>query len=118
LRDFRSDLDHEKFVSAVIHSFSERFGVEENAVVVDEATMRENDYITSGVEELLVRPPPSHGRSFQREADSVKQTWEWKYGQTLDFRHIMTKEFGEGILVCRSPFLYLLLNITEGIDVP
>jgi len=26
-------------------------------------------------------------------------TWQWKYGQTLDFWHIMTGEFEEGTLV-------------------
>ena len=57
LRDFRPDLDHEKFVSSVTHSFAEEFRVEEKVVVVDEAAMRENDYIASGVEELLVRSP-------------------------------------------------------------
>jgi len=62
----------------VIHSFAEEFRVEEKVVVVDEATMQENDYIAFGVEEL--------------------STWQWKYGQTLDFRHIITGEFEEGVL--------------------
>ena len=44
-------------MSSVVHSFAEEFGVEEKAVVVDEATMQENDYIAFGVEELSVRSP-------------------------------------------------------------
>lgn len=58
LRDFRPNLDHEKFVSSVISSFSAEFGVEEKYVVVDEAMMLENDYIATEMEELLVRSPP------------------------------------------------------------
>lgn len=60
LRDFRPNLDHEKFVSSVISSFSAEFGVEEKYVVVDEAMMLENNYIASEMEELLVRSS-SHG---------------------------------------------------------
>ncbi len=60
LRDFRPDLDHEKFVSSVISSFAAEFGVEEKYVVVDEAMMLGNNYIASEKEELLVRSPP-HG---------------------------------------------------------
>ena len=63
LRDFKPDLDHEKFVSSVIRSFAEEYGVEEKAVVVDEATLRENDYIASGVQELFVSSSPARGRT-------------------------------------------------------
>lgn len=66
LRDFRRDLDHEKFVSSVIRSFAEGYGVEEKAVVVGEAAMQENDYIASGVQELLVGPSPTDG-TFDKE---------------------------------------------------
>jgi len=58
IRDFKPDLDHEKFVSAVISSFTAEFGVEEKYVVVDEAMMLKNSYIASEMEELLVRLPP------------------------------------------------------------
>ena len=60
LRDFRPYIDHENFVSSVIRSFAAEFGVEEKYVVVDEAMMLGNNYITSEMEELSVRSPP-HG---------------------------------------------------------
>jgi hypothetical protein len=66
LQDFRPDLDHETFVSSVINSFAARFGVEEKYAVVDEAMMLENNYIASGMEELLVRLPPI-GETFEEK---------------------------------------------------
>ena len=58
LRDFRPDLDHEKFVASVISSFAAEFGVEEKYVVIDEAMTLGNNYIASEMEELSVRSPP------------------------------------------------------------
>jgi len=66
LQDFRPDLDHEKFVLSVISSFAAEFGIEEKYVVVDEARMLDNNHIASGMEELLVRPPPM-GEAFEEK---------------------------------------------------
>jgi len=108
LRDFRRDLDHERFVSSVVHSFAEEYGVEEKAVVVDEATMRENDHIASGVEELLVRSL-SIGEAFDKKLTMQNRRGNGSMDRLLT-SGMSCQESSKRECWYVSPVLYLLLE--------
>ncbi|KIM54037.1 hypothetical protein SCLCIDRAFT_1222336 [Scleroderma citrinum Foug A] len=73
-------LMHEAFVEAVIRSFREEYGVDDEPCIVDETPEYIGDeYFKAGMAEL-----PS---------------WDWAYGQTPEFEYAIERNFGWGDVI-------------------
>ncbi|KAL4065143.1 hypothetical protein V8B97DRAFT_1867378 [Scleroderma yunnanense] len=73
-------LTHEAFVKAVIHSFREEYGVDDEPCIVDETPEYTGDeYFQIGMGEL--------------------RSWDWAYGQTPEFEYTLERKFGWGDVI-------------------
>ncbi|KIJ57023.1 hypothetical protein M422DRAFT_773736 [Sphaerobolus stellatus SS14] len=82
LWQFNPGLSYEGFENAMVETFNKEYYPDSTAAEVHEITespeVLEIDYIAKGIEEL--------------------KSWEWQYGQTPEFTHIMTGKFSWGEL--------------------
>ncbi|KIJ69859.1 hypothetical protein HYDPIDRAFT_104496 [Hydnomerulius pinastri MD-312] len=94
---------HEAFVDAVVKSFREEYGVDEEPCYVEETNEYvEDEYFKTGMAEL-----PS---------------WEWAYGQTPEFEYVVSKtfEWGEVTSSIRSKHSLILscsFSLSEGVSI-
>ncbi|GAA5914253.1 hypothetical protein JCM6882_003666 [Rhodosporidiobolus microsporus] len=78
LREWSTEIEHEKFVEVVAREFAKRYGGSGEIKRVDESEVEKNDYVREVVEEL--------------------KSWEWQYGQTPEFTHTISGSFSWGSL--------------------
>ncbi|KWU45844.1 Lipoyltransferase and lipoate-protein ligase [Rhodotorula sp. JG-1b] len=79
LREFSAAVDHEQFVQVVADEFAAAYGLSRDikaSLRVDASEADRNEYVRAVVEEL--------------------KSWEWQYGQTPEFTHVIagTLSFG------------------------
>jgi len=77
LTDFNPNVNHNRFVDAVVRSFQEEYDISEEPLYVEEdSDSPEVDAIREGIDEL--------------------RTWDWQYGQTPEFTYSISQKFEWG----------------------
>jgi hypothetical protein len=111
-----SPITHEDFVTALSETFASTYGVDGKVVTLGEDIMDgrylfEKDFISRSIKELQVILPPK-GLDYPLTVLFV-QSWEWQYGQTLEFEHTMTGEINEKEVVSlyRHPTISFLTTL-------
>ena len=88
-----SPITHEEFVSALSETFASTYGVDGKVVKLGEGILDgrypfEKNFISQSINELQVILSPK-GLDCTLIVRFV-QSWEWQYGQTLEFKHPMS----------------------------
>ncbi|TKA50120.1 hypothetical protein B0A53_06467, partial [Rhodotorula sp. CCFEE 5036] len=78
LRECSAAVDHEQFVQVVADEFAAAYGLSRDFQRVDASEADRNEYVRAVVEEL--------------------KSWEWQYGQTPEFTHVIAGTLSLGPL--------------------
>ncbi|KAG8818794.1 Biotin/lipoate A/B protein ligase [Serendipita sp. 401] len=73
--EFKPDVTHKSFSKALCAAFCEKFGAENKVVEIGEEIMEKKAFAAE--------------REFIEESATELESWEWKYGQTLEFTHVI-----------------------------
>ncbi|KAG8768929.1 Biotin/lipoate A/B protein ligase, partial [Serendipita sp. 398] len=79
--EFKPDVTHESFSKALCAAFCEKFGAEIKVVEIGEEIMEKNAFAAE--------------RDFIEKSATELESWEWKYGQTLEFTHVIESTANE-----------------------
>ncbi|BGP13163.1 hypothetical protein JCM10213v2_001082 [Rhodosporidiobolus nylandii] len=78
LREWSSEISHERFVEVVAKEFASKYNVREEITRIDDSEAERNSYVREVVDEL--------------------KSWDWQYGQTPEFTHSISGSFPWGSL--------------------
>jgi lipoate-protein ligase A len=92
IASFQPSVTHESFCDALVQAFAARHGLEDKVVTVKESDLEGNDFIQKSNSELEVRNAPNLFQFFVLTLPHLK-SWDWKYGQTLEFNYALKGEF-------------------------
>jgi hypothetical protein len=95
-------ITHDDFCEAIIEAFVEQYGAENKVVGIGEEDLdgqeysAERDYVEKSMAELEVRIILTN---FKQCCLWLHQSWEWKYGQTLEFVYTVSGKIDETSVV-------------------
>jgi len=81
LSEVKSGITHDDFCEAIIEAFVEQYGVENKVVRIGEEDLEGQEY--------------SVERNFVEKSMAELESWEWKYGQTLEFSYTVSGKIDE-----------------------
>lgn len=93
LSEVKPGVTHDDFCDTIAQAFVERYGVENKVLHIGEEDLYaqeysvERDYVEKSMAELEVRITLTN---FMQCRSWLHQSWEWKYGQTLEFSYTVS----------------------------
>jgi len=102
LSEVKSGITHDDFCEAIIEAFVEQYGVQNKVVRIGEEDLEgqeysvERNFVEKSMAELEVRIILTNFRQCRLW---LHQSWEWKYGQTLEFSYTVSGKIDETSVV-------------------
>lgn len=102
LSEVKPGIMHDDFCDAIVQAFVEQYGVENKVIHIGEEDLdgqeysAERDYVQKSMAELEVRIILIN---FKQCRLWFQQSWEWKYGQTLEFSYTVSGKINETSVV-------------------